>query len=81
MQISIRYFAALREATGSVGETLVTAEGATVADLRALLARQRPSLAPLLPRCAAAVNHAYAADETPLRDGDELAFLPPVGGG
>ena len=81
MQVSIRYFAALREAAGTVGETLDAPGGVTVADLRALLARQRADLAPLLPRCAVAVNRAYATDETTLRDGDELAFLPPVGGG
>ena len=81
MQISIRYFAALREAAGGTGETIVAPAGATVADIRASLAGQRPGLALLLARCAVAVNHAYATDETLLREGDELAFLPPVGGG
>ena len=72
MQISIRYFAALREVAGGAGETLDAPTGATVADLRALLASQRSGLAPLLPRCAVAINRAYATDETTLRDGDEI---------
>lgn len=81
MQISTRYFAALREAAGDVGDMVEAPRGATVADLRALIVGQRPALAPLLERCTAAVNRVYATDQTVLGDGDELAFLPPVGGG
>jgi len=29
----------------------------------------------------AAVNHEYAAPDTPVKDGDEVAFFPPVTGG
>ena len=28
-----------------------------------------------------AINETYATADTPLRDGDELAFIPPVAGG
>lgn len=81
MQVRIRYFAALREAMGVAEEALDLPAGATVAQARALLAERRPSLAPLLPACAAAVDRAYAQAETPLREGAELAFIPPLGGG
>ena len=53
----------------------------TVAALRRLLTDTAPSLADLLPRCAVAVNHEYAADDTAIAPGDEVAVIPPVSGG
>ncbi len=81
MQVRIRYFAALREAVGEAEEALDLPDGATVAQARGLLAERRPALAKLLPACAAAVNRGYAQAETPLSDGAELVFIPPLGGG
>ncbi len=81
MQVRIRYFAGLREATKIEGETLDLPDGATAADVRVLLGERYPALARLLPPCAVAVNRAYVAADAPLRDGDELVFIPPVGGG
>jgi molybdopterin synthase catalytic subunit len=81
MQVRIRYFASLREAVGASEEALDLPDGATVAQARTLLAAQRPALARLLPTCAAAVNRSYAQAETPLSEGAELAFIPPLGGG
>jgi len=81
MQVRIRYFAGLREATKIEGETLDLPDGATAADVRALLGERYPALARLLPPCAVAVNRAYVSPDAPLHDGDELVFIPPVGGG
>jgi molybdopterin synthase catalytic subunit len=81
MQVRIRYFASLREAVGAADEALDLPDGATVSQARTLLAERRPALAKLLPACAAAVNRSYAQAETPLSDGAELAFIPPLGGG
>ncbi|HEX8733127.1 MAG TPA: molybdopterin converting factor subunit 1 [Ktedonobacterales bacterium] len=81
MRVRVRYFAALREAVGVAEETFELPADATVAQARALLAERRPELAALLPACAAAVDRAYAQAETPLREGAELAFIPPLGGG
>jgi len=83
MQVRIRYFAGLREATKIEGETLDLPDGApvTAADVRALLGERYPALARLLPPCAVAVNRAYVAADAPLQNGDELVFIPPVGGG
>lgn len=81
MQVRIRYFASLREATGIADEALDLPEGATVAQARTLLTERRPTLAKLLPACAAAVNRSYVQAEATLSDGVELAFIPPLGGG
>lgn len=81
MQIRVRYFAGLREATGVEGETLDVPADATAAKVRALLGERHPALARLLPPCAVAVNRAYVAVDAPLHDGDEVVFIPPLGGG
>jgi sulfur-carrier protein len=81
VNIHLRYFASLREATGRDTETFDVTAGSDVAAIRVLLAGRYPSAAPILARCAAALNRAYVAAETPLHNGDELVFIPPVGGG
>ena len=82
MQVRIRYFAGLREATEIEGETLDLPDGeVTAADVRALLSERHSALARLLPPCAVAVNRAYVAADAPLHGDDELVFIPPLGGG
>ncbi len=81
MNISIRYFASLREIVGQGEETLAMPEGTTVAGARALLVTRYPQLEALLERCLCAVNRGYVAAESVLHDGDELVFIPPMGGG
>jgi molybdopterin converting factor small subunit len=80
MRVQVLYFAAFRDAVGKDGETRELAEHSTVADLWGA-ARKVPYFArfPVMP--PAAVNREYAAAETRLRDGDEVAYLPPVAGG
>ncbi|MFO0584751.1 MAG: molybdopterin converting factor subunit 1 [Anaeromyxobacter sp.] len=80
MAITVLYFAAAREAAGLARETLAGAP-ATVGALRAALAAAHPPLARILPRCRIAVDQAFAADDAPLRDGAEVALVPPVAGG
>ena len=77
----IDLFAAAREAVGTPFVTLEPPLPDAVAALRARLHDDFPALRPLLPRCAVAVNHEYAAADCPLTAGDEIAVLPPVSGG
>lgn len=81
MQIRMRYFAALREITGLNEENLDVPEQTTVADERARLLARFPSLENALARAVCAVNHRYVPPETLLQEGDEIVFIPPVGGG
>jgi molybdopterin synthase sulfur carrier subunit len=81
MRVSVRYFAALRERVGKDAEELALADGATVEQARAALIERYPALSATLTTCAAAVNRAYASAETALTEGDELVFIPPLGGG
>jgi molybdopterin synthase sulfur carrier subunit len=83
--ITILYFARLREAVGTASEQVeLPRVGATLADLRAILVSRGGAWSEELRenrRIRAAVNQAMADDITPLADGDEVAFFPPVTGG
>jgi len=81
MKIHTRYFASFREIIGQNEEALALREGASVADVRALLLTRYPRLQPLMERALCAVNHNYVPIDTVLHEGDELVFIPPVGGG
>lgn len=81
IKVKVRFFAAPREALG-FGETEVSLPaGATVADLLERLKAQYPVLDGYSRFLNVAVNRAYAGMQTLLHDGDEVAYLPPVGGG
>jgi sulfur-carrier protein len=82
MNITLKYFASVREALAKDGESLASV-ATTVAALRAqLIAKGEPYASAIAnPRLRAAVNHAMVADDAAIRDGDEVAFFPPVTGG
>jgi molybdopterin synthase sulfur carrier subunit len=84
VKVTVRYFALLRERAG-VDAEVVAWDGAApdVGRLREHLAARAPALAGALRSGAllVAVNQEYATAATPLRDGDEVAFFPPVSGG
>ena len=81
----ILYFAWLRSKIGTASEEVSPpAEVATVGALMAWLAASRPGFAEALAApgvIRAAVNQDYAQPGDPVREGDEIAFFPPVTGG
>ena len=79
MKIEVRYFASLREAAGVSAENIDT----DAADLAALYAELQARHGFPLPvdRLRAAIDGAFARWDTPLREGAEVVFLPPVSGG
>ncbi len=81
MRVHLRYFASLRETTGREGEPIELPEGALVESARESLLARYPNVAAILPRCATAINRAYVTGDAPLHEGDELVFIPPLGGG
>lgn len=85
MKVTVLYFARLREAVGRDREMLeLPAEVATVGALRAWLVERGAPWAEAfteIRRIRAAVAQEMAADDTPLVDGAEVAFFPPVTGG
>ncbi|MBI5850492.1 MAG: MoaD/ThiS family protein, partial [Planctomycetes bacterium] len=79
MQVVVRCFASVRELFGQDQLTVELHEGATLRDLESALATRHSDFARL--PLARAVNRAYAKLDTPLKDGDEVAFIPPISGG
>jgi molybdopterin synthase sulfur carrier subunit len=77
MSIHVKYFASLRETMGRIDEHLIPEGIDTVADVWKVVAEGQP----LPDHILAAVNMEYADAETPVNDGDEVAFFPPVTGG
>ena len=84
VRVRVVYLARLREALGRADETLVLEGQPRIADVvDALRARGDAFARELAPGRAGriALNHARATPDSTLRDGDEVAFLPPVTGG
>lgn len=79
MQVRIRLFAALREIAGQDHLELELDPDVTVGELWTRLSARHTGLGAHRP--AAAVNAVMAPPSALLRDGDEVAFLPPVSGG
>ncbi|HEX6463275.1 MAG TPA: molybdopterin converting factor subunit 1 [Vicinamibacterales bacterium] len=81
MHVTIRLFARLREVAGASELTRTVADGSTAGDAWQALVAEFPALADHTRSLSVAVNEEYAKPTTALRDGDEVAFLPPVSGG
>lgn len=82
MKLHVRFFALARDRAGVSEMRIEVPDRATVDSAATLLAeRFPPSFADLLPRVAFAVNMSYVDRNYELKDGDELAVIPPVSGG
>lgn len=77
MTIQVRFFASLRESLGRDGADVELPAGARIADVWCAVTGAQTLPTGIL--CA--VNHDYAAPDAAVRDGDEVAFFPPVTGG
>ena len=84
MRVKLMSFGVLKDLLGAATEEVDLAEGSTVGDLLQIL-EQRTSNSSMSPKVwqslAVAVNREYSSVAVQLRDGDEVALLPPVSGG
>jgi molybdopterin converting factor subunit 1 len=81
MKVRVRLFAVARELAGRSEVEIAVAEGATVADVRQVLAAAVPALAEVLAHTLLAVDAQYANEATVVTEQSELALIPPVSGG
>ncbi len=81
MMVRVLAFARLREILGAPESLLELPAGARIGDVWAVLARQCRELERERSSTRAARNGCIVAFDAALSEGDEVAFLPPVGGG
>jgi len=81
MKVTIRFFAAPREAIGRSEIEQELPEGATVRQLLDRIIAQYPVLCRHVEAMNMAVNRRYVELDARLQDGDTVACVPPVGGG
>ncbi len=75
--ITVKYFASLRETLGRSQDVLDASAATTVRDVWVQIA----DTSEIPPNLLVAVNMEYADMDQPIKDGDEVAFFPPVTGG
>lgn len=81
MIVWVKMFAAARQRAGTQATNFVLPQGATIADLRAAMATEYPTLGEILPHCRIAVNRDFASDDLVLSEEQEIGVIPPVSGG
>jgi molybdopterin converting factor subunit 1 len=81
MTIRLRFFASLRERLQMQEATRDVPDGTTAGGLWSLLCTEHPAIEALSSSMSFAVNREYVDRTHALRDGDELALIPPVSGG
>jgi len=81
MRVTVRLFARLRDIAGASELARDIAPGTTIGAVWQELTGEFPDLAPYGRSISSAVNADYARMDRVVRDGDEIAFLPPVSGG
>ena len=77
-EVQVHYFATLREQRGLGSEAVAIEPGESVG---ALYARLFPETAAGRMPVLFAVAQTYVPAEHPLQGGEEVAFIPPLGGG
>ena len=81
MSIRVLFFASLADATGIREAEVEASAGADVASILARFVRDCLRLEAHRRSLLCAINSEFARPESPVQDGDEVAFFPPVSGG
>lgn len=81
VRVKVLFFGRLKDVVGHSEESLDLNDASTIEQLFALYAERIPELAKYRSSVVASRNQEFAAWETVLHPGDEVAFLPPVSGG
>ncbi len=77
MSITVKFFARIREEVGREQDRVEYAPGLKVSDVW----RQTAGAAPMPDALLVAVNMEHVKGDPELKEGDEVAFFPPVTGG
>jgi MoaE-MoaD fusion protein len=81
MQIRVLFFGMLKDLAGQGSDSLDLPENAVLGDVLSHYEKRVPRLKELTASIATSVNQEYAGRDLKLKQGDEIALLPPVSGG
>jgi molybdopterin converting factor small subunit len=81
IRVTVKLFAQYAELVGVPAVDVEIPAGGTVADAVARVREAHPGARQIPERPLAALNLAHVLPDHPLRDGDQLALLPPLAGG
>ena len=81
MKVRVTAYARIREIIGAAALERSLPEGSTVNDLYGALAAEHPALRALQGSTRFARGDAFVSGSETLRENDDVALLPPFGGG
>ncbi|MCS6953948.1 MAG: molybdenum cofactor biosynthesis protein MoaE [Bryobacterales bacterium] len=81
VRVKVLFFGVLKEVVGAAQDELELAEPARVGDVLEAYAQKFPRINEMSSSIVPARNRQFAARSEEIRDGDEIALLPPVSGG
>lgn len=81
IRVKVLYWAHAREVAGKREEIFILEKRGTISQLIEKVLKKHPGLASLHSSIRIAVNGELSRDSEVLKDGDEVALLPPVAGG
>jgi MoaE-MoaD fusion protein len=81
MRVRVLFFGLLKDVAGRSAQDIEVAAPATLGTVFDRFAQQYPRLREMAGSIVLARNHEFADRAAEVREGDEIAFLPPVSGG
>ncbi|MEA1963509.1 MAG: MoaD/ThiS family protein [Candidatus Aerophobetes bacterium] len=81
MKVKVKFFASQRKAVGKSELEINSEEKITINRLLEMLITEYPELKKLAKFTIVSLNYNFANGSELLKDGDEVALFPPVGGG
>ena len=81
MSVRVLFFASLADIAGIRETTIDAADAKDVGSVFNRFAAEFPALGKYRSSVLFALNSEFARPASPVRDGDEIAFFPPVSGG
>lgn len=81
MRVKLRFFASIKDVVNASEINYKIVEGETCSEIIERLKKDYQLIEKSIERCFLAKNGSYVDRSAMLRDGDELAILPPVSGG
>jgi len=83
MMVTVKYFATLKQMAGKDEDQFNIDEGTTLEQLSELIGQSLPQIGDLVreKKVIISINYDVVPLDTVVRDGDEIALLPPFSGG